>query len=165
MSVSSTYFAFMDTPIGKLRLRANDLGLIGVDHPNQHDSIPAGETNDLEQEFIHQAKKELREYFAGDRTCFDVVLSPQGTPFQCQVWQALQLIPFGETRSYSDIAHTIGNPKAVRAVGLANGRNPLSVFIPCHRVIGKNKTLTGYAGGLQTKQILLQHERGQYELL
>lgn len=165
MSKDSTYFCFYESPIGKLRLRANMHGLTGVDHPNQHASIPAGEINDAEQEFINQAKRQLNEYFAEQRTTFDVPLSPQGTAFQCEVWQALIAIPFGETRNYSDIAISIGNPKAVRAVGLANGKNPLSIFIPCHRVIGKNKTLTGYAGGLKTKRFLLEHEQSQYQLL
>ncbi len=160
-----TFFSFYESPIGKLRLRANHVGLMGVDHPNQHDKVPAGEVKDAEQQYIRQAEKELDAYFSGELESFSVPLNPQGTDFQREVWQALTLIPYGHTQSYSDIANAIENPKAVRAVGLANGKNPLSIFIPCHRVIGKNKTLTGYAGGLATKRFLLQHEQGQFELL
>ena len=105
-----------------------------------------------------QAAEQLTEYFAGDRKCFDLPLQPEGTLFQRQVWQALAEIPYGETRSYRDIAARIGRPKAVRAVGGANGRNPLSIIIPCHRVIGADGSLTGFAGGTTVKQQLLQLE-------
>jgi methylated-DNA-[protein]-cysteine S-methyltransferase len=101
----------------------------------------------------------LKEYFAGKRTEFeDLTLAPAGTTFQLSVWQALLQIPFGATRSYADIARAIGNPKGVRAVGLANGRNPIPVIVPCHRVIGSNGSLTGFGGGLPTKKWLLAHE-------
>ncbi|MFB0954113.1 MAG: methylated-DNA--[protein]-cysteine S-methyltransferase, partial [Aeromonadaceae bacterium] len=98
-------------------------------------------------------------YFAGERHAFDLPLSQHGTEFQLQVWRALVQIPYGQTRSYADIAQTIGNPKAVRAVGATNGRNPLAIIIPCHRVIGQNGSLTGYAGGLAIKQFLLTLEQ------
>lgn len=106
-----------------------------------------------------QAKQQISEYFAGKRTKFTLPLEPKGTTFQVAVWNALQTIPFGETRSYGEIASTIGKPKAARAVGLANNRNPLAIVIPCHRVIGANGNLTGYAGGLDCKAFLLNLEQ------
>ena len=101
----------------------------------------------------------MTEYFEGERKTFETPLTPIGTSFQLEVWQALQTIPYAETASYSDIADKINNPKAVRAVGAANGKNPLSIFIPCHRIVGKNGKLTGYAGGLDNKSTLLNIER------
>ncbi len=105
-----------------------------------------------------RAFEELEEYFQGKRREFDLPLSPEGTEFQRRVWAALREIPYGETRSYSEIAEQVGNPKAVRAVGMANHRNPIAIMIPCHRVIGKNGSLTGYAGGLSLKEKLLKLE-------
>jgi len=163
MTSAPIYFTYYPSPIGKLRLRTTDSGLIAVDHTNQQaEALHA--INNPNHPHIQQATAELNEYFQKQRTSFNVPLSPQGTAFQLQVWQALSTIPYGETKSYSDIATTINRPKAVRAVGLANGKNPLSIFIPCHRVIGKNQTLTGYAGGLKNKQYLLQLEQNQAEL-
>lgn len=104
-------------------------------------------------------REQLQEYFNGNRQQFDLLFGLKGTPFQKQVWQALSEIPYGETRSYSEIARTIGNPKAIRAVGHANSVNPLPIIFPCHRVIGKNNSLTGYAGGIEMKKQLLQIER------
>jgi methylated-DNA-[protein]-cysteine S-methyltransferase len=108
---------------------------------------------------LDAATVQLREWFAGRRTTFDLPLAPAGTPFQLAVWSRLVTIPFGETRSYADIARAIGRPTAVRAVGAANGRNPLPIVVPCHRVIGRNGSLTGFAGGLDTKRYLLDLER------
>jgi len=105
-----------------------------------------------------KAAEQLEEYFAGKRDRFDVPLNPHGTEFQCSVWKALQDIPYGETRSYKEIAQEIANPNACRAVGLANNKNPIWIMIPCHRVIGSNGTLTGYGGGLEMKQRLLELE-------
>ncbi|CUA85570.1 methylated-DNA--[protein]-cysteine S-methyltransferase [Pseudidiomarina woesei] len=105
-----------------------------------------------------QAAQQLLEYFNGERCTFDLPLAPTGTAFQQQVWRALLSVAYGHTASYSDIAHMIENPKGVRAVGLANSRNPIAIVIPCHRVIGANGTLTGYAGGLDKKEWLLRHE-------
>lgn len=102
--------------------------------------------------------EQLGEYLAGDRTAFSLPLDMRGTPFQTSVWQALTEIPFGETRSYSDLAASVGSPQAVRAVGTANGANPIPIIVPCHRVIGKNNALTGFRGGLQVKETLLQLE-------
>lgn len=106
------------------------------------------------------AAEQLTEYFSRNRRTFDLPLAPAGTPFQTRVWQALLEIPYGETRSYLDIAVAIGNPKAVRAVGMANNRNPISFIIPCHRVIGADGSLVGYGGGLELKRSLLELERG-----
>jgi methylated-DNA-[protein]-cysteine S-methyltransferase len=108
-----------------------------------------------------EAARQLGEYFAGKRTAFDLPLAPRGTEFQMEDWKALQDIPYGETRSYSDIARAIGRPKAVRAVGMANNRNPISIIIPCHRVIGADGSLVGYGGGLELKKALLELERAQ----
>ena len=105
-----------------------------------------------------QAKAQLSEYFAGTRQEFTLPLSPKGTPFQQKVWAALQTIPYGQTRSYGEIARQIGSPKAARAVGMANHHNPIAILIPCHRVVGQNGALTGYAGGLERKKALLQLE-------
>jgi methylated-DNA-[protein]-cysteine S-methyltransferase len=105
-----------------------------------------------------EAERQLREYFAGERTRFELPLEPRGSEFQQKVWRALRKIPFGKTRSYLDLAKTVGSPKACRAVGAANRENPLSIVVPCHRVIGANGTLTGYAGGLEKKSTLLALE-------
>ena len=110
-------------------------------------------------------KQQLREYFAGDRRAFDVEIAMAGTPFQLQVWSALRAIPYGETRSYAEIAAGIGRPNAVRAVGAANGANPIPIVVPCHRVIGSNGSLTGFGGGLGVKRRLLELERGERRLL
>ena len=111
------------------------------------------------------AVRQLKAYFAGELENFDLSLSPQGTPFQQKVWSELQKIPYGKTISYGELARRIGNPKASRAVGLANGSNPISIVIPCHRVIGANGKLTGYGGGLPIKEKLLALERRQLRLL
>lgn len=152
------HYTHYTCPIGTIRLRACDAGLIAVDHVNQQDTTDDGWIEDATHPVLQQAVRELDDYFAGNRRDFTVLLAPHGTDFQQNVWQALQTIPFGETCSYSDIAQQIGKPDAVRAVGAANGQNPLSIFIPCHRVIGKSGKLTGYAGGLEVKRILLAHE-------
>ena len=109
---------------------------------------------------VNDCARQLDEYFEGKRQSFSLDLAPQGTPFQRRVWDALLKIPYGETRSYRDIATAVGNAKAVRAVGGANGKNPIAIVIPCHRVIGANGQLTGYAGGLHYKKALLELERG-----
>lgn len=108
---------------------------------------------------LRQAAEELREYFEGNRCEFTVPLAPEGTPFQQKVWAALRTIPYGETRSYKEVAAMVGNEKACRAVGMANNRNPLPIFIPCHRVVGANGKLVGYAGGLDVKTYLLELEK------
>ena len=115
-----------------------------------------------ETPLIKKAAAQLSEYFAGKRTKFDLPLAPPGTEFQRAAWRALETIPFGETRCYGDIAAQIGNPKACRAVGMANNRNPIVIIIPCHRVIGRDGSLTGYGGGLDIKQYLLDLEKRPY---
>jgi methylated-DNA-[protein]-cysteine S-methyltransferase len=122
---------------------------------------PVERTADAESdpEWLIASRQQLTEYFAGTRRDFELRLDPRGTPFQQQVWAALCAIPYGETTSYSELARRIGNPRAVRAVGLANGSNPIPVIVPCHRVIGADGTLTGYGGGLDIKQQLLDLER------
>lgn len=114
-----------------------------------------------EDEVLRQTKAELLEYFRGERKHFSVPVNPKGTEFQKKVWKALQEIPYGETRSYKEIAERTGNPKACRAVGMANNRNPIAIIIPCHRVVGADGTLTGYAGGLDVKKYLLDMENGK----
>ena len=146
-----------DTPIGALRLHATDDALVAVYLPGQRALAPALES--AGHPILERARTQLVEYFAGQRQHFDLPLEPRGTAFQREVWSALRAIPFGETRSYAALAATLGRPSASRAVGGANGRNPLSIVVPCHRVIGANGSLTGYAGGLPRKEWLLGHER------
>ncbi|MES2504877.1 MAG: methylated-DNA--[protein]-cysteine S-methyltransferase [Myxococcota bacterium] len=145
----------LTTPIGELILTANDSALTGIFYrlPKSLDML-----RDTETPVLKQAKAQLVEYFACKRQHFDLPLEFQGTDFQKRVWQALLQIPYGETRSYAQIAVQVGSPKAVRAVGLANSKNPISIIAACHRVIGSNKKLTGYAGGLPNKEYLLKLE-------
>jgi methylated-DNA-[protein]-cysteine S-methyltransferase len=121
-----------------------------------------GEESGERDALLDRAIEEVDEYFAGKRTEFSIPLAPEGTPFQHDVWNALKAIPFGETRSYMDVAAAIGKPKAVRAVGAANGKNPLGIIVPCHRVIGADGSLTGYAGGMERKKFLLDLERHRF---
>jgi methylated-DNA-[protein]-cysteine S-methyltransferase len=150
----------MDSPVGRLTLVATDDGLAAVlwenDRPNRVRLDINAEENDHPR--LVEAERQLRQYFAGERKEFDMALDVAGTAFQRRVWNALVTIPFGETRSYKEIATQIGSPDAVRAVGAANGRNPVSIITPCHRVIGATGALTGFAGGLDTKARLLQLE-------
>jgi len=154
-------FKTVATPIGRLRLVASSAGLAAVlwenDDPDRVRFPGLVEMPD--HPLLLEAERQLGEYFAGRRRQFDLALDFAGTDFQKRVWQALLAIPFGETRSYGQIAVEVGNPKAVRAVGAANGRNPLSIIAPCHRVIGAKGDLVGFAGGMETKQFLLALER------
>lgn len=145
----------MPSPVGELTLLATEKGLAGVYFEERFE----GEWESGESLFLNQAEYQLREYFAGQREKFEVELDPQGTEFQRAVWNELSKIPFGQVVSYQFIAEKIDNPKAVRAVGLANGSNPISIIVPCHRVIGANGKLTGYGGGLERKRSLLVHEK------
>ncbi len=149
----------LDTPLGRLSLVANDHGLCGVYFP-QHKGAPdvSGEARP-DHPALRAACQQLSEYFRGQRRAFDVPLAPEGTAFQQRVWSQLRAIPYGETRGYGDLATLLGQPTASRAVGLANGRNPLSIIVPCHRVIGRDGSLTGYAGGLDAKRWLLALEQ------
>lgn len=146
---------YFDSPIGTLRLLSNGSGLIGIEFEGQYGEIVGRETHDT---VLEACAGQLTEYFAARRRTFELPLAPAGTPFQQSVWSALARIPYGELRTYRDVAHAIGNPAAVRAVGAANGRNPLPIVVPCHRVIGSNGTLTGFAGGLAAKAYLLRLE-------
>lgn len=151
--------ATLDTPIGVLRLAATETGLCAVLFPNQELTLPSATGTPAARAHVDRSRHALERYFAGRLRQFSgLTLAPHGTPFQTSVWMALRAIPFGETRSYGDIARGIGRPKAVRAVGLANGRNPLPIIVPCHRVVGADGTLTGFGGGLSTKSWLLAHE-------
>lgn len=152
------------TPIGRLTLIATEGALVAVRFEVHHPLLalhqaPATEVRSGEHAVLAQAERELAEHFAGERTRFTVPLEPRGTPFQLQVWRELLAIPYGETRSYGQLAAAIGRPTASRAVGAANGRNPLAIFVPCHRVIGASGALTGFAGGEQAKRSLLDLER------
>jgi methylated-DNA-[protein]-cysteine S-methyltransferase len=151
------HYRYHDSPIGPLLLAGDEHGLrlLHMDGAQPWELNENWHAADAE---LDEVCKQLDEYFAGQRKQFNLRLAPLGTPFQQEVWNALQQIPFGVTCSYSDLAQRIARPKAVRAVGTANGANPIAVVIPCHRVIGSNGTLTGYAGGLERKQLLLQLE-------
>ena len=153
----SLFFKYSRTEVGNLKLVASQEGLVAVlwedDDPRR---VPLTEHNeDSEQSILLQAEKQLKEYFAGERESFSLPLDMRGTVFQQEVWRALQQIPFGETRSYVQIASQLGRPGASRAVGAANSRNPFSIIVPCHRVIGSSGKLTGFAGGLHAKAHLL----------
>ncbi|MFZ6181162.1 methylated-DNA--[protein]-cysteine S-methyltransferase [Nannocystis pusilla] len=150
----------LPSPLGPLRLVASDVALVGVYFPD-HRPAPAHAGDEAARHpVLDVAARELEEYFAGRRRGFTVTLEPRGTDFQRAVWRALADIGFGEQRTYAELARAIGSPRAVRAVGAANGRNPLSIVLPCHRVVGTGGALTGYAGGLAAKQWLLAHEAG-----
>ena len=147
-------YAVMDSPMGPLTVASTEKGIASIQFGN---SVPEGVCPDpaTNQEIVGQ----LTEYFEGKRTRFELPLDVEGTPFQKAVWNELQRIPYGETRSYGDIARAVGKPGAARAVGMANHENPIAVVIPCHRVVGQNGSLTGYAGGLHLKAQLLSIER------
>lgn len=161
------YFKTLPSPVGKLTLVARDHALAAVLWENDPPSrVPLGP---LEENALHptllEAERQLQLYFAGKQQQFDLPLHFEGTPFQQKVWHALTTIPFGETRSYAQVAIQIGSPKAVRAVGAANGKNPISIIAPCHRVIGTNGKLTGFAGGMEAKAFLLQLEASHQQSL
>ena len=145
---------FYETPVGKLCVGEED----GVIVRTTWSKIPTEYILE-ETELILQCKMQLDEYFRGERKTFDLPLAPKGTDFQKKVWNALKEIPYGETRTYGEIAAAVGNPKAARAVGMANNKNPIGIIIPCHRVVGANGKLVGYAGGMEKKEWLLQFER------
>lgn len=150
-------FHTIDSPIGRLLLTGEDGALTGL-YMEPHPRLPASAVHDPGA--FADAAAQLAAYFAGSLTSFDLPLAPSGTPFQLRVWEALRAIPYGETATYGEIAAGIGKPWASRAVGAANGQNPISVIVPCHRVIGADGTLTGYGGGLERKRILLELEAG-----
>ena len=149
-------YQYLDSPVGRLRLVSNGEHLTAIEFENLQADHAEGE--ECADQALQACGDQLREYFAGQRQDFDLPLSPTGTEFQKNVWRALKAIPYGELRSYRDIAESLKKPKAVRAVGAANGRNPLPIVVPCHRVIGSDGSLTGFAGGLEAKRVLLRLE-------
>ena len=146
-----------DTKIGPVAITDNGTEIINMDIA---DNFNTANVNVCETKLINNAFRQLSEYLNGKRVAFDLPLNPEGTEFQKKVWTALCKIPYGETRSYKQIAEAVGNSKASRAVGMANNKNPIMIFIPCHRVIGANGSLVGYAGGLDMKEELLALEKG-----
>jgi len=149
-------YQYLDSPVGRLRLVSDGKHLTAIEW-EQRQAIDPNDTEKTDPA-LSACAKQLREYFAGERRSFDLPLSPTGTEFQKNVWAALKAIPYGKLRSYRDIAESLDNPKAVRAVGAANGRNPIPIVVPCHRVIGSDGSLTGFAGGLEAKKVLLKLE-------
>jgi methylated-DNA-[protein]-cysteine S-methyltransferase len=157
-------YCILDTPIGPL-LIAGDESIRAIRFPeNGIAARPEPEWIESSRGVVGQAVRQLKEYFAGKRADFDLPLAPEGTSFQRSVWERLREIPYGETISYGELAKRVGNPKASRAVGAANGCNPIPIVIPCHRVIGANGKLTGFGGGLPTKEKLLALESRQQSL-
>ena len=164
-AASHAAYAYLESPVGALLLVADDDGLREIRFPKNGKRVPASGYWREDAAFLRGPMLQLRDYFAGKREDFDLPLAPEGTPFQQNVWKELCSIPYGETISYGELARRIGNPKASRAVGLANGSNPIPIIIPCHRVIGSNGKLTGYGGGLPIKEKLLALEQRQLRLL
>jgi len=162
----SLSYKVMHSPVGELKLVASGKGLVAILWQNDRpERVPLAEmVEDGEQKVLAEAERQLAEYFAGQRRGFELPLDMRGTRFQRDVWEALLGIPYGETRSYGELAKQLGVPDASRAVGAANGRNPISIVVPCHRVIGASGKLTGFAGGLEVKARLLELERGEMGL-
>lgn len=159
-------YKIIESPVGKLKLVATDKALVAIlwekDRPRR---VRLGEmVADFRHPVLVETELQLREYFSGKRKTFSIALDMRGTRFQKEVWEALLAIPFGETRSYGQLAKQLGNPRATRAVGAANGRNPISIIVPCHRVVGSSGKLTGFAGGLETKARLLSLESGRRQI-
>jgi len=152
-------YAYLETPIGTLLIAGDAAAVYRIKFPHHGRAVkPGPEWQESQRGPVGEAARQLREYFAGKRAEFDLPLAPEGTAFQRTVWRQLQQIPYGETISYGELARRVGNPKASRAVGSANGANPLPIVIPCHRVIAGDGTLGGFGGGLPTKQMLLALE-------
>lgn len=154
-----SYYTTMETPFGELVLTSNGKALTGIYPASHHEYTEVKKVHALNEHPFKETRKQLKEYFAGKRKKFDLPLAAQGTVFQKNVWKQLSAIPFGKTKSYGEVAKEIRSPKASRAVGAANGSNPICIIVPCHRVIGANGKLTGYAGGLKMKEWLLKHEQ------
>lgn len=156
-------YALIQSPLGQLLITASNQAVHHIlfeDMPEAARLLGSaqGMVENLAHPLIVQTRTQLEEYFAGKRYTFDLCLTAQGTAFQAKVWAQLRAIPYAVTWNYAELAHSLGQPTAARAVGMANGKNPLSIVVPCHRVIGKNRQLTGYAGGLKRKAWLLEHE-------
>jgi methylated-DNA-[protein]-cysteine S-methyltransferase len=159
------HYDFYDSPQGRMLLVANDEGLCGVYFDGQK-YLPAIDPTWKRDSTpnVRHAKRELAEYFGGERKRFEAALAPEGTPFQCYVWKAISTVAFGETITYGDLARRAGFPGSARAAGAATGRNPIGVIVPCHRIVGSNGSLTGYAGGIDRKRALLALESGARQL-
>ncbi|GAB5470544.1 MAG: methylated-DNA--[protein]-cysteine S-methyltransferase [Rhodospirillales bacterium] len=155
------FYTHYDSPVGRLLLAGDAASLHFISFPAGHKAFGPDPTWVEADRPFAEAKAQLAAYFAGRRQHFELPLTLTGTAFQKRVWQVLQTIPLGETRSYGWLAKTIGAPKASRAVGAANGANPLPIVVPCHRVVGAKGALTGFGGGIETKSFLLEHEKGQ----
>jgi len=164
-AASVTCFTRMESPVGPLLLVADDSGLRRIEFVNGRKPVQAHPQWHDDAEQLRETIRQLRAYFAGELETFDLALAPEGTPFQLAVWNRLCEIPYGGTISYGELARRLGKPNASRAVGLANGANPIPIVIPCHRVIGSNGKLTGYGGGLPIKEKLLALERRQLQVL
>lgn len=147
------YSKYIDTPIGVLKLTSNLEALLTISFAEKEE-----DSSELQPAILNETVLQLKEFFNGERKTFDVNIAPHGTEFQQNIWEHVQLVNFGTTVSYLDIAIKSGSAKNTRAVGLANGKNPIPIIIPCHRIIGSNGKLTGYSGGLERKRWLLQHE-------
>ena len=158
---SQISYAWMPSPLGDVLLVARNDALCGVYFHDQKyfPSVDSAWTEEPRAPVLSAARRQLDEYFAGSRACFDVPLGPKGTPFQLKIWNAIAEVPCGETQTYADLAARIGHRASARAAGAATGRNPLSIIVPCHRILGSDGSLTGYAGGLDRKQRLLALER------
>jgi methylated-DNA-[protein]-cysteine S-methyltransferase len=157
--MQTCYYSEIDAPVGVLLLRGNADALTGMYMQKQRYRPPLPDNSVRDDATFRSAREQLTAYFAGELHAFDLALAPEGTAFQRAVWKALLDIPFGATESYGALATRIGHAQGARAVGLANGHNPIGIIIPCHRVIGANGSLTGYGGGIERKQWLLEHER------
>ncbi len=157
-------YCHMDSPLGTLVLAGSDPSLALIELPTAGGQTDVQASWARDDTAFEQPRSQLKDYFEGRRTAFELVLEPKGTPFQLLVWQALRSIPYGCTCSYAEIARTIGRPRAARAVGAANGRNPIPIVVPCHRVIGADGSLTGFGGGLPAKRYLLDLESGHQHL-
>lgn len=158
-------FTRLPTPVGELTLVASATGLVGIWFPTSRHGSPAERESWTDDDdsgpasaILARTRDQLAQYFARKRTAFDLPLEPRGTPFQMKVWEALRRIPYGMTLSYSDLARQLGDVRATRAVGAANGRNPIPIVVPCHRVIGSHGELTGFGGGIERKRWLLELE-------
>ena len=154
------HYIYSESPLGRMLITADERALTGLYFVGQkYEAVPALDwIEDPRHPVLEQARNELAEYFAAQRTQFELPLAPSGTAFQRDVWRALEMIPSGTTTSYGELARSLGTPESVRAVGAAVGRNPISIVIPCHRVVGSTGSLTGYAGGLERKRALLALE-------
>jgi methylated-DNA-[protein]-cysteine S-methyltransferase len=159
MKHEATFYDEMTSPVGSLLLVGSEQALCGLYMHDQRHRPPLPEGSERHPRLFADAREQLNAYFAGKLRAFELALDGKGSDFQRRVWNALGQIPFGETQSYGEVARAIGNPNASRAVGLANGKNPIGIIVPCHRVIGANGSLTGYGGGIERKRWLLDHER------